>query len=177
MMKGLRESDRLSVCHGAAGKVFPLVRTAFKQHPDFIHIDWIHQYYLRRKNWQTYLQVILFLTDIILCSVFSSAKLVWTLHNIYPHKSAKKVMHKFVRTFFAARCQYIRVFSEGTKEKITNEFKIKKSKVIVIPEGDYVSHYPNTVSKKEARNYLKIEEAAQVFCFSAASELTKELMS
>lgn len=165
MMNGLRDCDNINVCHGRDGKFFAILLTAIKLKPDYIHFDWLHQYYLRRSHWMTYLFYPLFVLQVLIVKHILGIKLVWTLHNITPHDQAYFGPYKWARTFFAKHCTWIRVFSEDTKIKASKELNIAIDRFKVVPEGSYVGYYPNTISPKDARSYLNVEKNKRVFLF------------
>lgn len=165
MMEGLRQNPRLNVHHGEEGKFFALLKTVFKHRPDYIHIDWLHQYYLRRQHWMTFIQYPLFVLEIFLISFFTKTKLVWTLHNLKPHDQPYFGPYKWSRRFFAKRCSWIRVFHEGTAQKAAVLFDIEQTHFRVVPEGSYVGYYKDGISQKAARKTLSIPIDKQVFLF------------
>ena len=165
MMEGLRLDNKLIVLHGIEGKFGAILRTAIIQKPDYIHFDWIHQYYLRRKKWMTWLMMPFYFIEIVLVRRFFKVKLVWTLHNIMPHDQPMSGPYIWSRRFFAKQCDWIRVFSESTIDHASRILKIDKNKLKVVPEGSYVGYYPNKVSREEARERFGIPSNKQVFLF------------
>lgn len=165
MMQGLSNSGGLNVYHGSAGKFFAILMTAVKLKPDYIHFDWLHQYYLRRSHWMTYLFYPLFVLQVLIVKHILGIKLVWTLHNITPHDHVYFGPYKWARIFFARQCTWIRVFSEDTVIKASKELNITIERFKIVPEGSYVGHYPNTFSKEESRSSLSISMDKHVFLF------------
>jgi len=155
MMIGLRAGGA-EVIHGKKGKIFTLLSTVIVQRPNYLHVDWLHQYYLRRKAWMTWLFFPLFFMEILLLKTFTSTKLVWTLHNIYPHDKPQHGPYKWARQWFAYHCDWIRVFDEGTVERASKSLNIPKQKFRIIPEGSYVAYYANNIDKDNARKTLQL---------------------
>ena len=157
MMQGLAKSDRLQVQHGAPGSIFAFMRTALFQRPDYLHLDWIHRYYLRGAGWKTRLTLPLFYFEIWFISVFTSVKIVWTLHNIHPHGSKQEQkISKNVRRFLAKKATFIRIFNETTLARATAALKIEADKFKIIPEGSYVGYYPDEVRRPDAKKKIGI---------------------
>lgn len=155
MMKGLRSDPRLGVSHGVPGTIFALLRTALGQQPDYLHLDWIHQYYLRGSLWKTYLTLPLFYFEIWFISRFTSVRLVWTLHNLSPHGSSKKdKIAAQVRRYLAARVEFIRLFADCSVERAAEYLQCDRSKFRVVPEGSYVGYYPDTTTESAAKEKL-----------------------
>jgi len=165
MMEGLTCDGKISVKHGVDGKFVAIIMTALKHNPDYIHFDWIHQYYLRRSNWITYLFYPLFVIQVLFVKYILRVKIVWTLHNIIPHDKAYFGPYRWARVFFASKCAWIRVFSYDTAEKAAILLNVPLEKFKVVPEGSYVGYYPDTITQKEARSYLNVEMNKRVFLF------------
>lgn len=162
MIKGLNESNQLNAFNGIHDKFFGIIRTVRKYQPDYLHLDWIQSYYIRRKHWMTLLLLPIFMLQIIYVKYFTKSKLVWTLHNIYPHNVTHLKFHKTIRKWFAKQCEWIRVFSEETIVKASKEFAVEQSKFKEVPEGDYSNVYPNTIGQQQAREQLGLDKEAAV---------------
>ena len=165
MMKGLESSSQLHVKHGVEDKFLGILRTAIRDRPDYIHFDWVHQYYYRRTKWMTYLFYPLFIFQVWIVTRFFNAQLVWTLHNIMPHDSPKSGPYLAARRYFAKKAAWIRVFSPSTVTKASKILEVGVEKFKIIPEGSYVGYYPDTIGKKQARSYFELREDDMVFLF------------
>ncbi|GAA0193125.1 hypothetical protein GCM10009122_56080 [Fulvivirga kasyanovii] len=165
MIKGLQEDDRLHVYNGEEGKLFAFLLTWLKSRPDYIHLDWLHQYYLRKSLWMTWVQFPIFIFEVLFLKYLLRVKFVWTLHNIYPHDQPYFGPYKWARRFFAKKCKWIRVFSESTVVEASAVLGVHKSKLSVIPEGSYVEYYPNTSSKEDSLAYLNLKITDRVLLF------------
>ena len=164
MMMGLRAGGA-EVIHGKEGKFFALLNTALVQRPDYLHVDWLHQYYLRRKAWMTWLLFPLFFMEILLLKTFTSTKLVWTLHNIYPHDKPQHGPYKWARKWFAYHCDWIRVFHPSTIQRASKVLGVDENKFKVVPEGAYVGYYQDKLTKKEAREQLEIGQNERILLY------------
>ncbi len=165
MMEGLKKKHNLKVKHGINGKFFALFKTAFFQRPNYIHIDWLHQYYLRREQWMTWIQFPIFILEILTVKLFFGVTFVWTLHNIKPHDQPYYGPYKWARLFFAKQAAWIRVFSDHTVSKASEELQVSSDKFVVIAEGDYVNYYTNEVTTSKAREKLGLKETDLVLLF------------
>lgn len=164
MMQGLREAG-LNVRHGMPGKFFALLKTALKIRPDYLHLDWLHQYYLRRKEWMTWVQFPFFVAEVFIIRKLLRVRLVWTLHNIYPHDWPTHGPYQWARQFFAAQCEWIRVFDEGTVSRAAKALKVPPEKFRVVPEGSYVGYYPDQTNREAARKKLSLPEGKRIFLY------------
>ena len=165
MMEGLKKNPSFEVSHGQPGKFFAIVRTAIIDKPDFIHIDWLHQYYARRSHWMTWLQFPFFVFELWFTKIVLKTKLVWTLHNITPHDLPYFGPYIWTRRIFAKHTKWIRVFSNRTIYHASQELRVGSNKFKVIPEGSYIGYYPNKISKIESRRIfgLKLNEFVLLF--------------
>lgn len=164
MMKGLRERSH-AVQHGKAGKFLALLNTVVAQQPDYLHIDWLHQYYLRRKEWMIWLLLPLFLFEVFFIRYFSNTKLVWTLHNIYPHDWPQHGPYRWARKYFAKNCEWIRVFHHSTVARASVALDVPEKKFKVMPEGSYVGYYKNEITTDAARNKLGIRKEEKILLY------------
>lgn len=154
MIEGLNHIKYFKAFNGINDRFFGILKTVNTFMPDYIHFDWIQSYYVRRKHWMTLILLPVFMIQVLYVKIFTRTKIVWTLHNIYPHNVSNLKFHKTIRKWFAKQCKWIRVFSEETVVKASEEFGIEIGKFKVIPEGDYISIYPNRILESESRNKL-----------------------
>ncbi len=162
MMKGLNESQEINAFNGVDNRFFGIIKTVIKYKPNYIHFDWITSYYERKNLWITLILLPFFYFQVLFVRYFTKTKLVWTLHNILPHNVSYAWLHQKVRRFFASQVQWIRVFAESSVERASLELKVTNDKFLVIPEGDYITEYPNTISKADARKKLAIDQTKTV---------------
>lgn len=165
MMKGLSQSLGLKVSHGVPGKFLAFLRSCLKYQPDYIHVDWLHSYYIRRKVWMTWLQFPVFLIEIFLVKNIFRTKIVWTLHNIFPHDQPFFGPFKWARRYFAKNCEWIRIFQEGTLERALPILKVGIDKFKVVPEGSYAKYYPNSIKVDEAKRRLGLPANEKVLLY------------
>lgn len=162
MITGLNSSDNIEAFSGVDNRFLGIIKTVLTYKPDYLHFDWIQSYYIRKKHWMTILLLPIFIFQVLYVKYFTKTKIVWTLHNIMPHNVDYLRFNHWVRHFFARQCEWIRVFSEDSIARATQELEIYKEKFIVIPEGDYTSVYPNTITQQEARIKLNLSLDSKV---------------
>lgn len=162
MIAGLNSSDNIKAFNGVHDRFLGIIKTQIKYKPNYIHFDWIQSYYIRKKHWMSLMLLPVFILQVLYVRYLTKTKIVWTLHNIMPHNIGHLSFNRWVRHFFARQCNWIRVFSEDSIVRATQELKINKEKFIVVPEGDYTSVYPNTISQQEARSELNLAHGSKV---------------
>ena len=160
---GLQETD-IEVVDGATGRWFAFLRTQFLHRPSFIHLDWLHSYYLSNHPGLTVLRVLSLYLEIWLIRL-CGIRIVWTVHNLYPHDRPVTSWQTRLRKTFARACYRIRIFSNVTRSEVINHFGVSDSILTVIPEGSYSGFYPNTINRKEARRMFDISEKDFVFLY------------
>ena len=162
MIAGLNSFDNIEAFNGVHDRFLGIIRTQIKYKPDYLHFDWIQSYYVRKKHWMTLMLFPIFIFQILYVKYFSKTKIVWTLHNIMPHNVEHIGFNRWVRHLFAKQCEWIRVFSEDSIIRATQELEINIEKFIVVPEGDYTSVYTNTITQQQARNELNLDQDDKV---------------
>lgn len=90
-------------------------------------------------------------------------KLVWTIHNVIPHEKIT-VNDAFFTRFISKLADALIIHSENTIKDLKS-IGADTSRTYVIPIGNYISIYPDTISKSEARKRLGIPEGMFIFAF------------
>ena len=153
----MRESG-LVVQNGHSGTLLALLRTVLRQRPTYLHLDWIHSYYLRANPLKTILTLPLFYLEVLLIYHFTATRLVWTLHNIRPHRPTRLgELSDYTRRFFARHCQFVRVFSSSTAAKAIDYLRLPTDKIRVVPEGSYTSWYAEATAS-DGKAFLGIPD-------------------
>ncbi|WKB37389.1 glycosyltransferase [Terrilactibacillus sp. S3-3] len=94
------------------------------------------------------------------------AKVVWTVHNLYPHKYRWKRLEKKVRKIIMSRCDKLIVAAYSIKASIINEFGISSDKIDVVLHGHYKGVYPT--KHKDFRGEYNINPKKIIFLFVGA---------
>ncbi len=68
-------------------------------------------------------------------------KVVWFVHNLYPHDSQDKSEEKKLRLYISEISSKVVVLAEASKNKVIDEFHCDPSKMTVIPHPNYARHY------------------------------------
>lgn len=126
-----------------------------------IHLHWLSGLYMHR--FCTPLQLGNFLVKILLAKKLGY-KIIWTVHNILPHKLPFPPMHYLVRRFIMHQADEVISHCEFGRKEITRLFPRNKS-VHVIPIGNYNNVYTTTVDREQARNFLNIPAQSFVYLF------------
>lgn len=90
-------------------------------------------------------------------------KLVWTVHNVLPHEK-QFINDVWALRFLSKLCDAKIVHSKSTIGKMKKMgFNVSKCKII--PHGNYMGIYPNSITKTVARNILNLSKKDFVFLF------------
>lgn len=165
MIKGLNHDPNIVAQNGVDDRFFGILRTAISQRPDYIHFDWETSYYYRRTIWMTLINFPLFVLQVLFVRYILGINLVWTLHNIIPHDAKYLKIHRVCRRFFARNMVWIRLFSESSVIRASEQLRILPNKFRVVPEGSYVDYYPNSINQREARKLLNLDSSKRVLLY------------
>lgn len=92
---------------------------------------------------------------------FAGTKIIWTAHNLNPHEKKYK---NLIYPTIVKESHGIIVQSQIGKKLLINKYPFAvKKQIITIPHGNYIGVYPNEITKKQARDKLKIIEEETVF--------------
>lgn len=129
-----------------------------------LHLHWLNKFHTHSFNGvlsRTFFSI--YIIFFILWIKVLGYKLIWTIHNVIPHEKIT-INDPFFTRFISKLSNALIIHSENT----LNELKIvgaKTSHIHIIPIGNYISCYPNTVSRSEARIRLGIPEKLFIFSF------------
>jgi glycosyltransferase involved in cell wall biosynthesis len=93
-------------------------------------------------------------------------KIVWTVHNLKNHENRHVRLEIFFTSLLSRVCNAIIAHCETAKREIQRVFGVKNGdKIAVIPIGNYLNYYDNTISQDEARKRLGLSSSDLVFLF------------
>ena len=91
-------------------------------------------------------------------------RIVWTAHNILPHRMPFPPIHLAVRRLMMAQADAVIVHCEYGMDELLRQFP-RTGPVHVIPIGSYRGVYPATASRAEARAWLGLHPDQFVYLF------------
>jgi glycosyltransferase involved in cell wall biosynthesis len=126
---------------------------------DILHYHWLYGLYMAR--FRTPARVAKFVTH------FRQARdlgyrIVWTAHNVLPHRTALQPLHARIRRLMMAEADAVIVHCEAGRRELLFRFP-RKGPVHVIPLGNYKGLYPMTVTRPAAREALGLNAAQFVY--------------
>ena len=84
-------------------------------------------------------------------------KIVWTVHNLYPHESISRDLDHLARIALTRLADALIVHCNRARDLVRSHFH-RADGVFVIPHGNFIEPYPNTVSQEEARRQMGLSE-------------------
>ncbi|MEM7031664.1 MAG: glycosyltransferase [Chloroflexota bacterium] len=89
-------------------------------------------------------------------------KVVWTVHNLYPHHSTSHNLDHLARLALVNIASALIVHCQHARHLIEENF-FRRDGVFEIPHGHFISMYPNTLSRDEARQQLGLPKDGFVY--------------
>lgn len=143
----------------------PLTRFTLKNdNVDVIHLDWLYGFYLVHDYTPssvldkviTFGRVFWFCIDFLLVALIGP-QLVWTVHNKYHHERYYHRTEKLLNVLVGNLVDNITVKCESARDTIVPLYRIRdRSKITVIPDGNYIDSYPNQMTRSDARDRLDL---------------------
>lgn len=130
---------------------------------DVLHMNWLHKFYadpdreVRQARFRE-------LVEGLVLARRLGMRLVWTVHNLYPHETHDAQTDRRGRRLVCALAHAVIVHCEHARALVAEHFGRTKD-VFTIPHGNFMDVYPNTVGRAEARNALGLPEDAFVYVF------------
>lgn len=118
-----------------------------------LHLHWLYGLYMRHTL--TPLKLAGFLGRLALARRLGY-RLVWTAHNILPHRQPFPPLHRFVRRYVIKRADAIIAHCEYGRREIWRRFG-PGCPIQVIPHGNYAGVHDVSMTRAEARRSLHIE--------------------
>ncbi len=91
-------------------------------------------------------------------------KVVWTMHNVYPHDSTTRDLDHLARLGITACASAVIVHCNYARQLLAKHFH-RTERVFLAPHGHFCGAYPNTVSPREARAKFGFEDHHFVYHF------------
>lgn len=93
-------------------------------------------------------------------------RVVWTIHDIYHHESLFPRVELMISRMLFKWVDATIVHSEAAGKAVEKKWGVKRDRrCSVIPHGNYIGSYPNSVSAADARTKLGVPHGKLVFLF------------
>ena len=130
---------------------------------DVLHMNWLHRFYsdpdraVRRERFRQ------LVAGLVLARRLGM-RLVWTVHNLYPHEVHDAQMDRRVRRLVCALAHAVIVHCEHARDLVAQHFG-RRHDVFTISHGNFIDVYPNTIGRAAARRQLGLPDDAFVYAF------------
>lgn len=145
--------------------------------PRVVHLHWTHQYLggadvtpgpLRRARFLWQLRILRRL----------GVRLIWTIHNLGSHEGERSPGETAVHRKLFELCDAVICHCDAAAASAAEAYELDarlRRRLHVIPHGNYIGVYPNTVPRSEARSRLGLPAEARVLLFIGAVRAYKGL--
>lgn len=124
-----------------------------------LHYHWLYGLYMARAA--TPVQVWRFVSRLRLAESLGY-RIVWTAHNVLPHRAPFPPLHKTMRRLMMGRADAVITHCAAGRRELLARFP-RRRPVEVIPHGHYGDVYRPTLSPEEARAQLGLAKSSFVY--------------
>ena len=131
---------------------------------EVLHLHWLHYFYRRQTLAASVAEYAKFAENLTYAKKRLGYRIVWTLHNVYPHERPFPELDHAARLLVCqladevlCHCQYA--------VRIAEKLFYRTQNVRVIPHGNFIDAFSNTISRADARKHLGISPDAFVYLF------------
>jgi beta-1,4-mannosyltransferase len=144
---------------------------------DYIHVHWPSFFYHFRQRRKCLRGFAAFLF-LLAVAHWRRARLIWTIHNIYPHERCtiprldiwvRRLLVRFGSLFF--------VHCSCAEAEVLREFPALAGRIVQIQHRNWIGYYPDTIACGAARSRLALTEGDFVFLFLGHCKPYKNLES
>ena len=131
---------------------------------DVLHLHWLHGFYRTEDLESTIENCSRFCDNLLYARTELGYRIVWTMHNFYPHERPFPDVDHIARLFVARHADAVIAHCAYAADLCEKHFYYDE-KVQVIPHGNFIDVFPNDISPGDARQQLDIEPGAFVYLF------------
>ena len=142
---------------------------------DYVHIHWPSHFYNDPSRIKCLRNFGLFLFLLALAR-WRGARLLWTIHNLYPHDRCVIPGLDFLTRQLLVRmgaCFF--VHGPSAKAEVLREFPKLAGRVVQIEHGHWIDYYPNAMTCRTARSRLGLSDKVFAFLFIGLCKPYKNL--
>jgi beta-1,4-mannosyltransferase len=130
---------------------------------DVLHLNWPHYMYHSDDLTDRVTRATALVSNLALARSLGY-KVVWTVHNLYPHESAHFSLDRLVRLALTHLATAVITHCHHARSLVQQHFH-RSENLFVIPHGHFIDAYPNTLSRAAARQQLGIGDDHFVYLF------------
>lgn len=130
---------------------------------DVLHLNWPHYLYHAATLEERVARATTIVSNLALARTLGY-KVVWTVHNLYPHDSTHVSLDRLVRLALTHLATAVIAHCTHARDLVRQHFH-RTENVFVIPHGHFIDAYPNTLSRAAARQQVGIADDRFVYLF------------
>jgi beta-1,4-mannosyltransferase len=121
---------------------------------DYVHIHWPSFFYAHKAKSRCLYSFAVFLFFLLLARL-RGARLIWTVHNVYPHRSCSiPALDKIARWIIVRTATRFLIHGNSAAQEVLLHFPAMAGRIDLIDRGSYIGYYPHTISRDTARARL-----------------------
>ncbi|MBO6793291.1 MAG: glycosyltransferase family 4 protein [Balneolaceae bacterium] len=151
--KEISENDSINIQSLSAGAHFRLMIAPIKDRNAILHYHW-----LEFQDWKSALGIIYKLLCIGIFTAFGG-KVIWTVHNLYPHNKKWISLHKKIYRWMARKADRLIVHSSSAMKIVSDEYGIDSGKIAVLPHPKFPT---KEINKTQAISNLNSDFGIQL---------------
>ena len=147
-------------------------------HPETLTKEWLHENQgeinVLHLNWPNYmydepdlagaLARCAELIDNLALARLLGYKVVWTVHNLYPHESKSRELDHLAQTAITHLASAVIVHCDHARQLVRKHFH-RTEGVFVVDHGNFMYPYPNDIGREEARRLMGLNDEHLVFFY------------
>ena len=134
---------------------------------DVLHLNWLDRFYARFEDPRDPDAAggrFADFTENLIHARRLGYRLIWTVHNLFPHERRYPHLDRLVNALVAREADHVIAHCRFAADSIEARYQPPRP-VTVIPHGNYLPIFPNTVSRARARERLAIDGTRFVYLF------------
>ena len=128
-----------------------------------LHLNWPNYMY-SGEELEAQLGLLTELIDNLALARLLGYRIVWTVHNLYPHESNSRDLDHLAQTAITHLANAVIVHCEHARSLVRKHFH-RTEGVFVINHGNFMYPYPNEVGRDEARKRMGLNDDHFVFFY------------
>lgn len=139
-----------------------LRRLTFRGRPHILHLQNVRPSLTSAGAMESLVRVLHFGARLMLARGIGT-RIVWTAHDLESPSSRHKIVDRLMTAILARLAHRTIVHSDAARTRLAAAARVSERHVHVIPHGHYIGHYPDTISRTDARTTLGIGDDEVVF--------------
>lgn len=128
-----------------------------------LHLHWLHRVTATARDASAAQEAVTRVETALLAARDAGTRLVWTIHNLAPHRPRYPDAELRLRRVAAELADVVHVMDPRTPELVAASTPLDPAKVRLVPHPSYAGAQPDTVTRAGARQRLGIPASAVVF--------------